>query len=129
MIEAERPCPWCSGTLPEGADRCPICGAALVPDAGEEPDVPGLTKVDPLIVRRAPAREVSGGVASGIMAWVSGEPPDMPLLSSSTEPAIEPPSDEVRLEMLRLELEARQRELESSIEPEIPGEDSRVNRS
>ena len=128
MIEAERPCPWCSGTLPEGAEHCPTCGAALAPDAGEEPEVPGVTKVDLTAIQRAPQKQVSGGVASGIMAWVSGEPRDAKVLRSAGVPAIEPPSDEVRLEMLRLELEARKRELEAAIEPEIPDQDSQLDR-
>ena len=41
-------CPWCSAALPPGAhEPCPSCGATLNSPTGTEPDIKGVTALDP----------------------------------------------------------------------------------
>lgn len=96
-------CPWCSAAVPAEAPRCPSCGAAL--RDGVDDDVPGVTQVDLNATSRL-ARLKPGRVAM----WLGAErTTDDPALSGR----VEPPSDEVRKEMLRLELAAIEAELEA----------------
>jgi hypothetical protein len=95
-------CPWCSATVPVGATTCPSCGAALR-DAVDG-DIAGVTQIDPSAVLRTKRIK-----SRGIAAWLAGE-------RESEEPSIgkvEPPSEEVRREMLRLELAAIDAELDA----------------
>ena len=98
-------CPWCSAVLRvAGLTTCPTCGASLT--ESEAADVPGLTKIDPEAILRARSPSQK---SRGLMGWLSGEYRDKP---AATEPkaTFEPPDDEVRREMLRMEvatLEAR----------------------
>jgi hypothetical protein len=129
--EASR-CPWCSALLPEAAGAtCPACGAALHGDPPAE--IPGLTQVDPEVLRRAApksrprspgwlSRKILGvdplddEAPAGPMAPVRRSDPASPAVAQdvsadalggdATEP-LEPPSDAVRREMRRIELEAR----------------------
>ncbi len=98
-------CPWCSAELPSAdAERCPSCGASLGEAAPD--DVPGLTRVDheALLKARAGAPR-----SRGLLGWLSGD------YQGDAEPGtpatVEPPSNAVRREMLRMELEALQAEL------------------
>jgi hypothetical protein len=98
-------CPWCSTPLPNDTEeRCPACHAAL--RESETAEVPGLTRVDheALLRSRAPAQP-----ARGLIGWLSGEyqpkaPPEPP-------GTFAPPANEVRREMLRLELAALEAEV------------------
>lgn len=95
-------CPWCSATVPVEAGTCPSCGAALR-DAVSG-DIAGVTQIDPGAVLRTKRIK-----PRGLAAWLVGE-------REAEEAAIgkvEPPSDEVRREMLRLELAAIDAELEA----------------
>lgn len=98
-------CPWCSAPLPSTTEeRCPSCSASLHESATAE--VPGLTRVDheALLRRRAPAQP-----ARGLIGWLSGEyRPNEPPVPPGT---FAPPDDEVRREMLRLELAALEAEV------------------
>lgn len=95
-------CPWCSATVPVEAETCPSCGASL----GDAPegDLPGLTQIDPAAVIRprrirAPKLAAFLGVA------------DSTDVGESTG-KVEPPSEAVKAEMLRLELAALNAELD-----------------
>jgi hypothetical protein len=93
-------CPWCSATLTPDATVCPSCGANLVADG--EPDVPGVTAIDPASIARSKAAPPS---RNRLLSWISGEyPSDVP--SRAEAQAIAPPDLDVRREILRLELEA-----------------------
>jgi hypothetical protein len=121
--DAERRCPWCSSVTPEGAERCPSCGAALHETAsGAEADIPGVTQVDPVLGARRRLPRPNRLV--GWLADVDTEPASTaeldPRPAAGGRPGFEgldaasvaPPSDEVRREMRRLELEALTAELE-----------------
>ncbi len=95
-------CPWCSATVPIAAVTCPSCGASLRDAADGE--VLGVTQVDHAAVsriKRIKTRNIAAflGVGDGSDEEASGK--------------VEPPSDEVRKEMLRLELAAIDVEIES----------------
>ena len=95
-------CAWCSAVVPIEAATCPSCGASLR-DAVEG-DVLGVTQIDPAAVSRAtrikPRR---------ITAWLTGDG----TADEETGGKVEPPSEEVRREMLRLRLAAIDAELEA----------------
>ena len=95
-------CPWCSATVPVEAVTCPSCGAALRDAAAG--DVLGVTQIDPAAVARAkrikPRR---------ITAWLTGDGS----AEDETGGKVEPPSEEVRREMVRLELAALDAEIEA----------------
>jgi hypothetical protein len=98
-------CPWCSAVLPDAAaDKCPSCGAQLVTANGAEPNLPGVTTLDAEAILRA--RSEAGRSRSGILSFLTGnnDVPDSP----GSAAAIAPPADDVRREMLRLELAAAQ---------------------
>ena len=97
-------CPWCSATVPVAATTCPSCGAALR-DALDG-DIAGVTQIDPAAVLRTKRIK-----PRGLAAWLVGE-------REAEEPSIgkvEPPSEEVRKEMLRLELAAIDAELDAKV--------------
>jgi hypothetical protein len=96
-------CPWCSATVPIEAATCPSCGASLR-DAAEG-DILGVTQVDPAaVVRTTRIRPRNIAAFLGV-----GDGP------ADEEPTgkVEPPSEEVRREMLRLELAAIDVEIEA----------------
>jgi hypothetical protein len=95
-------CPWCSTQVPVAAATCPNCGASLRDAADGE--IAGVTQVDPGAVLRTKRIK-----PRGIAAWLVGErEAEQPVIGK-----VEPPSDEVRREMLRLELAAIDAELEA----------------
>jgi len=97
-------CSWCSATIPVDVATCPSCGAALR-DAVDG-DVAGVTQVDLAATSRLARMKPPGRIAT----WLGAErTTDNPALAGK----IEPPSDEVRKEMLRLELAAIEAELEA----------------
>lgn len=114
-------CPWCSATVPVEAVTCPSCGASLR-DAAEG-EILGVTQVDPAAVART-KRIKSRNIAAFL--GVSDDPAD----EDESGGKVEPPSDEVRREMLRLELAAIDAELEAkakeveaqrALQPDGPG--------
>ena len=93
-------CSWCSTEVADGVAQCPNCGANLVPDG--DPNVPGVTAVDAASIIRS---KTAAQPRSRLLSWISGEyEPDTP--SKAESQAIAPPDNEVRREILRLELEA-----------------------
>jgi hypothetical protein len=115
-------CPWCSAALPSGTeDRCPSCGASL--HGSEASEIPGVTRIDheALLKARAPDQH-----PRGLIGWLSGE-------YETEEPeaappgTLEPPDEQVRREMLRLELaaleaEVHARQVEAIVEAAEAGE-------
>jgi hypothetical protein len=101
--EESTTCPWCSASIPAAAATCPSCGASLR-DAADG-DILGVTQIDPAAVSRA-SRIKPGRLASWLGAERTSESPDL-------GGRVEPPSKEVREEMLRLELAAIDAELEA----------------
>src|SRR5512144_3185567 len=100
----ERPvsgvCPWCSAALTPDATVCPSCGANLVAEG--DPSVPGVTAIDAAALVRSKATPQP---RNRLLSWISGEDQaDVP--SKAEAQAVAPPDDEVRREILRLELEA-----------------------
>jgi hypothetical protein len=96
-------CPWCSATVPVEAATCPSCGAQLR-DAADG-DVLGVTQIDPSVAMKS-KRIKSRALAS----WLTG---DTTSSDSDSDAKVEPPSEEVRKEMLRLELAAIDAEIEA----------------
>jgi hypothetical protein len=93
-------CSWCSTEVADGVAQCPNCGANLVPDG--DPNVPGVTAVDAASIIRSKS---TAQPRNRLLSWISGEyEADLP--SKAEAQAIAPPDDEVRREILRLELEA-----------------------
>jgi RNA polymerase subunit RPABC4/transcription elongation factor Spt4 len=97
------PCPWCSAAVPTDAATCPSCGASLR-DAAEG-DVAGVTQIDPNAVSKV-ARIRPSGLSGWLGAERTTENPDL-------SGRVEPPSEEVRREMLRLELAALDAEIQA----------------
>jgi hypothetical protein len=96
-------CPWCSSTVPVDAVTCPSCGAQLREAA--EGEVLGVTQIDPSAVSRV--RRVK---PRRLTSWLTG---DAPAEDEETGGKIEPPTADVRREMLKMELAAIDAELEA----------------
>jgi hypothetical protein len=110
-------CPWCSAELAStDLSTCHSCGASL--HAEGEPQVPGLTAIDPVAVlegSKEPRRP-----RNRLLAWLSGETPEAP--APGDRDALAPPDAAVRREMLRLqkeaELSAKSAEVEAIVSDE-----------
>jgi hypothetical protein len=98
-------CSWCSAELPSPApETCPSCGASLVAAAAQ--DVPGVTQVDLEALRRGqPTTQRSRSLLGFISGEYQVEEPDAP------EGVLAPPPDDVRREMLRMEIAAAEAEV------------------
>ena len=107
-------CTWCSAPLPSAdAAACPSCGATLIGEG--DPNVPGLTAIDADAILRA-ARAAKARPRSRLMSWISGEYVEGSGDSPAAEGSLAPPSDDVRREMLRLELQAQVANLQAEAE-------------
>jgi hypothetical protein len=97
-------CPWCSAQVTPETAVCPSCGAKLLDDA--DADIPGVTQLDPAATAPRPTPR-----SRGLIGWLSG---DFETAESDSDRAgVEPPTDAVKQEMLRLEMEALKTELEA----------------
>lgn len=102
-------CPWCSAQLPiPGAERCPSCDAALVTTSGTDPDIKGVTTLDTEAILRA--RADVARPRSSFLSFLTGDATEAASAREHQESLAEP-SNAVKREMLRLELDAKQREL------------------
>jgi hypothetical protein len=110
MTGSNTRCPWCSAALPApDLEHCPSCGAVLATATGTEPDIRGVTTLDPEAILRA--RSEASRPRSRILSFITGEEP---VETDEKEAAsFAPPSVEVRREMLRLQLEAERADLEA----------------
>ena len=77
-------CPWCSTPIPSGAAACPKCGAAV--EGATVLEMSGVTVPD----------------SRASLSFDEGLVPAAPV----DEAAVQPPSEAVRLEMRKMELEA-----------------------
>jgi hypothetical protein len=103
-------CPWCSAELPvPDVEHCPSCGAALTTATGTEPDIRGVTTLDPEAILRA--RSEVSRPRSRILSFITGEAPVD--VDEGDAASFAPPSDEVRREMMRLQIEAERADLEA----------------
>ena len=100
---ANETCPWCSAKVSASAAKCPSCGASLRDAVDEE--ILGVTQIDPAAVSKA-SRIKPGRLAT----WLGAEDTAP---TSDLGGHVEPPSKEVREEMLRLELAAIDAEIEA----------------
>jgi len=108
MSGPESHCPWCSAPLPDASvERCPSCGAALAA-TGPEGEIKGVTTLDTEAILRA--RSDVARPRSRILSFITGEVTTDTGGSASPE-SLAPPPDEVRREMLRLQLEAERADL------------------
>jgi hypothetical protein len=99
MDETSSTCPWCSTSIPAGAAACPKCGATV--EGAVAADIPGVTVVD----TKATLGYDEGRVPDAIdpKAWLRAGHDDL----ATNEEALLPPSEAVRLEMRKMELEAQ----------------------
>ncbi|MHB8961439.1 MAG: hypothetical protein ACYDAN_17670 [Candidatus Limnocylindrales bacterium] len=106
MSTSETRCPWCSAVLPDAtAEKCPSCGAQLTRASGSEPNLPGVTALDPEAILRA--RSEAGRSRGGLLGFLTGR--DLPESTGAESAAsLAPPDGNVRREMLRLQLQAEQ---------------------
>jgi hypothetical protein len=107
-IEAETECPWCSARIIVGAERCPSCRAALISAAEVAAVViPGVTAVSPEL-REYQYRVAHQKKRPGVLSMVLGEFGDKSAGGPAQDgdvAAFQPPSAEVRAEMVRLDRE------------------------
>jgi hypothetical protein len=96
-------CMWCSAELPSDHETtCPTCGATLIGEGDSQ--VPGVTAIDAEAIIRA-GRDTKPRQRSRLLSWISGEYPDEDV--PAPPGSLDPPSADVRREILRLELEAQ----------------------
>jgi hypothetical protein len=107
-------CPWCSAALPiPGAVACTACGATLVTsDEGPEPEIRGVTTLDPEAILRARA-EVSRP-RNRLLSFLTGDVVGTEARADDAG-SVAPPPNEVRREMLRLRLEAERADAEAEL--------------
>jgi hypothetical protein len=98
MDESTRICPWCSTEIPVGTGACPKCGALVEGAIAKE--IPGITIVDP-----EPEIAAGEGLIPDFLDPLSMLNADHGGVPAS-DPAFDPPSGEVKREMLKMELEA-----------------------
>lgn len=94
-----RICPWCSTAIPSGSGACPNCRALV--EGAVVPEIPGLTVVDPEAKLGVPDEGVIPD-ALDPKAWLQADHNGSPASAA----AFQLPSEEVRLEMRKMELEA-----------------------
>jgi len=99
MDETSRICPWCSTSIPAGVSACPNCRATV--EGAIAPEIPGVTTVDGKATLGSDDGEVPE--AFDPKAWLRAGYDDR----VENEEAILPPSEAVRLEMRKMELEAQ----------------------
>jgi hypothetical protein len=103
---AQMPCPWCGESVAQGAESCPSCKATIVDTGLTEMAIPGLTEVQPSLLRymdgfkAGKKRGLLGDMLSGssVIPPVSNAP-------ASDASALRPPSAELKAEMARLDAE------------------------
>jgi hypothetical protein len=95
-----RICPWCSTPIPSTSAACPKCHALV--EGATITDIPGVTSVDPNATLGVPDEGMVPDVIDPLALIRAGNQPD-----PREAAAVAPPSDAVRLEMRKMELEAQ----------------------
>lgn len=104
-------CPWCSAPLPDPAvERCPSCDAALTAVADAPSDIKGVTTLDTEAILRARSEVSRPQRGNRLLSFITGEMP-VDTSSPANPDVFAPPPNEVRREMLRLQLEAERADL------------------
>ncbi|MEZ0241551.1 MAG: zinc ribbon domain-containing protein [Chloroflexota bacterium] len=98
-------CPWCSASVSDEDVTCPSCGAVLREEG--EHEIPGVTQVDP----KSAALQAPEPAGGGVIGWLSGE--YVPDPTKAELASVEPPTDAVRREMLKIEVDALRAELQA----------------
>jgi len=103
-------CPWCSTPNPAGTEKCSSCGAALVSVAGSnERSIVGLTEVDPGLIeheqwlRRLHEKRTDTNLLAQLFSPTTREEVPAYRTGEIDASAIQPPDEEVRREIARLE--------------------------
>ncbi len=109
-------CPWCSAVLPAelpagDAPACPTCGATLTSASTPEPDIRGVTTLDHEAILRA--RSDVSRPRGRLLSFITGDASSGGKLDPADVASLAPPADEVRREMLRLEIEAQRADIEA----------------
>lgn len=103
-------CPWCSALLPAPeVEKCPSCEAALTAVPNSPAEIKGVTTLDTEAILRARS-EVSKPRYNRLMSFITGEVP----VDNSRPAAAEvfaPPPEDVRREMMRLQMDAQRADL------------------
>jgi hypothetical protein len=100
MEETNRICPWCSTPIPSSADACPKCGALV--EGAIATDIPGIIVVDPKVTLGVPDEGILPDIVDPKTLLKVG------VYEAPVNPeAILPPSEAVRVEMHKMELEAQ----------------------
>ncbi len=100
MDETTQICPWCSTPIPPGAGACPKCGALV--EGATAAEIPGVTVVDTKATLGVPGEGIVPDAVDVRAMYRAGRDD-----TAVDIEAIRPPSDEVRLEMRRIELESQ----------------------
>ena len=103
-------CSWCSTVAPPGAERCASCGASLIPT--EAPAVPGLTALDTDSLLRS--QSLARQRTTRLLPFNLGGENKIEVPSEAELQSLAPPSSEVQLEIVRLELDAERQRLEAA---------------
>ena len=106
-------CPWCSTEAPAGTERCASCGAALVSKG--DAAVPGLTAIDTesLLRGQSLARKRTTSILPfRLSGTTDGDKIEVP--SEAELESLAPPTSEVQMEIVRLELDAERLRLENA---------------
>ena len=111
MTDQTPRCPWCSAQLPAGSpEACPSCGAILTSPSGAEPEIAGVTSLDPIAIMAGKADAPRS--RNRLMSFITGEAPGEGDAAANLG-SLAPPDEAVRREMLRLEIEAEKADLEA----------------
>ena len=103
-------CQWCSAELPApDLPVCPSCGATLT-SATTTDDIKGVTTLDTEAILRA--RSEVTRPRGRLISFINGEVP-VEVGGEKEAASLAPPDDAVRLEMLRLQIEAERADLEA----------------
>lgn len=114
-------CPWCSAALPSAdAVNCPSCGATLISET--EAQVPGVTAIDAEAIIKG-ARAANPPRRNRLLSWISGEVEVEQETPLSNPESLAPPPEEVRREMLRMEIAAEISDLQAEVESMVADEE------
>ena len=98
MDEPSHICPWCSTSIPAGAATCPKCGAVV--EGAIAPEIAGLTPLDPKATLGPDGGKIPDDV-DATSRFHAGRDDRVTNIE-----AMLPPSEAVRREIRKMELEA-----------------------